>query len=387
MNNFEFVNPTKILFGKGQIKNLAKEIPVGAKVLILYGGGSIKKIGLLDEVKNVLKDYEIGEFGGIEPNPTYETLMKAVAKIKKEKYDFLLAVGGGSVIDGTKFVAAATLFNRGEPCDILIKQLPVTTAIPLGTILTLSGTGSEMDGEAVISIKSEGAKIPFRSSAIFPQFSVLDPLYTYSVPVKQISNGIIDTFVHVMEQYLTYPVNAKIQDRLAEGLLLTLIEEGPKAFENPNDYDLRSNLMWASTMAMNGLIGSGVPQDWSTHIVGHGITALYGLDHGQTLAIVLPAMLEVQKMEKRDKLLQYAERVWGIKGESEDETISIAINKTRDYFERVGVPTRLSSYGLGKENIHKVVETLEPLEALQIKLGENGTLTLDKVKRVLELAL
>ena len=387
MNNFELVNPTKILFGKGQIKNLSKEIPVDSKVLILYGGGSIKKIGLLDEIKNVLKDYEIGEFGGIEPNPTYETLMKAVAKIKKEKYDFLLAVGGGSVIDGTKFVAAAALFNRGEPWDILIKQLPVTTAIPLGTILTLSGTGSEMDGEAVISIKSEGAKIPFRSSAIFPQFSVLDPVYTYSVPVKQISNGIIDTFVHVMEQYLTYPVNAKIQDRLAEGLLLTLIEEGPKALENPNDYDLRSNLMWASTMAMNGMIGSGVPQDWSTHMVGHGITALYGLDHGQTLAIVLPAMLEVQKMEKRDKLLQYAERVWGIKGKSKDEMISIAISKTRDFFERVGVPTRLSNYGLGKENVPKVVETLEPLEALQIKLGENGTLTLDKVKRVLELAL
>jgi len=244
-----------------------------------------------------------------------------------------------------------------------------------------------MDGEAVISIKSEGAKIPFRSSAIFPQFSVLDPVYTYSVPVKQISNGIIDTFVHVMEQYLTYPVNAKIQDRLAEGLLLTLIEEGPKALENPNDYDLRSNLMWASTMAMNGMIGSGVPQDWSTHMVGHGITALYGLDHGQTLAIVLPAMLEVQKMEKRDKLLQYAERVWGINGKSKDEMISIAISKTRDFFERVGVPTRLSNYGLGKENVPKVVETLEPLEALQIKLGENGTLTLDKVKRVLELAL
>lgn len=205
--------------------------------------------------------------------------------------------------------------------------------------------------------------------------------------MKQISNGIVDTFVHVMEQYLTHPVNAKIQDRLAEGLLVTVIEEGPKALANPNDYDIRSNLMWASTMAMNGLIGSGVPQDWSTHMVGHGITALYGLDHGQTLAIVLPAMLEVQKMEKRDKLLQYAERVWGIKRESEEEMISIAINKTRDFFEMVGVPTRLSSYGLGNDNIPKVVETLEPLETLQIKLGENGTLTLDGVKKVLELAL
>lgn len=387
MYNFEFVNPTKILFGKVQIKKLPQEIPVGFKVLILYGGGSIKKNGLLDEVKKVLKDYEVGEFGGIEPNPTYETLIEAVKKIKNEKYDFLLAVGGGSVIDGTKFVAAAALFNKGEPWDILIKQLPVTAAMPLGTVLTLSGTGSEMDGEAVISIKAEGAKIPFRSSVIFPKFSVLDPIYTYSVPVKQISNGIIDTFVHVMEQYLTFPVNAKIQDRLAEGLLLTVIEEGSNALANPNDYDVRANLMWSSTMAMNGTIGSGVPQDWSTHIIGHGITALYGLDHGQTLAIILPAMLEVQKTEKHEKLLQYAERVWGIKGESEAEVISIAISKTRDFFEIIGLPTHLSSYGLGKDIIPKVIETLEPLEALQIKLGENGTLSLDRVKRVLELAL
>ena len=387
MKNFEFVNPTKILFGKGQIENLPQEIPLGSKVLILYGGGSINKIGLLDKVKQVLKDYKIGEFGGIEPNPTYETLMKALEKIRKEKYNFLLAVGGGSVIDGVKFVAAATLFTAGEPCEILIKQLPITNALPFGTILTMSGTGSEMDSEAVISIKSEEAKIPFHSAAIFPRFSVLDPLYTYSVPMKQISNGIVDTFVHVIEQYLTYPVNAKIQDRLAEGILLTLIEEGPKALANPTDYDIRSNLMWASTMAMNGLIGSGVPQDWSTHMVGHGITALYGLDHGQTLAIVLPAMLEVQKTEKRDKLLQYADRIWGIKSESPDDDITIAIRKTREFFEAVGVPTRLSSYGLDRETIPNVVKTLEPLEALQIKLGENGTLTLERVKKVLQLAL
>jgi NADP-dependent alcohol dehydrogenase len=387
MNNFEFVNPTKILFGKGQVESLSREIPMGSKVLILYGGGSIKKIGLLDKVKKVLKDYEVGEFGGIEPNPVYETLMKAVEKIRKEKYDFLLAVGGGSVIDGTKFVAAAALFTMGEPCEMLIKQLPVTIALPLGTVLTLSGTGSEMDDGAVISIKSEKVKIPFHSSAIFPRFSVLDPSYTYSVPTKQIRNGIVDTFVHVLEQYLTYPVNAKIQDRLAEGILLTVIEEGPKALANPNDYGVRSNLMWASTMAMNGLIGSGVPQDWSTHIVGHGITALYGLDHGQTLAIVLPAMLEVQKTEKRDKLLQYAERVWDIKGKSQEDTTAIAIQKTREFFESVGVSTRLSSYGLGKAAIPKVVEALEPLESLQIKLGENGTLTLDGVQKVLELAL
>lgn len=386
MNQFEFKNPTKLIFGQQQLDKLPREIPTSSKVLIIYGGKSAKKSGLINEVKTHLTDFEYGEFGGISPNPTYENLMNLVELVKLENYTFLLAVGGGSVIDATKFVAAATLFDQGDPVDMLIKQIPATKAIPIGTILTLSGTGTEMNGEAVISVKKEGSKIPFQSPAIYPMFSILDPSYTYSAPLEQVSNGIVDTFVHIMEQYLTYPVNAKVQDRFAEGLLMTLIEEGPKAIKQPTNYDVRANLMLTSTLAINGLIGSGVPQDWSTHMIGHCLTAFYGIDHGKTMGIILPAMLEIQRVEKREKLLQYAERVWGLTDKS-DETITLAIQKTRDFFESLGSSTRLTSYSLGEEIIPDILRALEPLAALNIKLGENGTLTLDKVAQVIQLAV
>ncbi len=385
MKNFKFVNPTKILFGKGQVENLASEIPKDSKVLLLFGGGTVKKMGLLDEVKQVLQGYEFGEFGGIEPNPTYETLMQAVDKIRKEKYNFLLAIGGGSVIDGTKFIAAAVPFEGADPWEILSKHRNITTALPFGTILTLPATGSEMNNGAVITRKSEQAKLAFMSPAVFPQFSILDPVYTYSLPDRQIGNGVVDAFVHVMEQYMTYPGEAKIQDRFAEGLLLTLVEDGRKVLGSKEDYDIRANLMWAATMALNGLISTGVPQDWSTHMIGHEITVLYGLDHAQTLAIVLPAMLEIQKTEKREKLLQYAERVWGITGQSPEDTISMAIAQTRGFFEEVGLPTYFANYELGEEVIPKIIGNLEAHG--MVKLGERGTVTLDVVKKVLTLAL
>lgn len=385
MNNFKFVNPTKILFGKGQVENLASEIPKGSKVLLLFGGGTIKKMGLLDEVKKVLQGYELGEFGGIEPNPTYETLMKAVEKIRSEKYDFLLAIGGGSVIDGTKFIAAAVHFDAGDAWMILSEHKNITTALPFGTILTLPATGSEMNNGAVITRKSEQAKLAFMSPAVFPKFSILDPVYTYSLPARQIGNGVVDAFVHVMEQYMTYPVNGKIQDRFAEGLLLTLVEDGRKVLGDKENYEIRANLMWAATMALNGLISTGVPQDWSTHMIGHEITVLYGLDHAQTLAIVLPAMLEIQKSEKREKLLQYAERVWGIRGESPEMTITMAIAQTRAFFEEVGLPTYFSDYELGEEVVASILSNLKAHG--MVKLGEHGTVTLDVAKQVLELAL
>lgn len=385
MKNFKFVNPTKILFGKGQVANLASEIPKGAKVLLLFGGGTIKKMGLLEEVKQVLAGYELGEFGGIEPNPTYETLMKAVEKIREEKYDFLLAIGGGSVIDGTKFIAAAVPFHSGDAWEILSQHKTVTTALPFGTILTLPATGSEMNNGAVITRKSEQAKLAFMSPAVFPRFSILDPVYTYTLPDKQIGNGVVDAFVHVMEQYMTYPVNAKIQDRFAEGLLLTLVEDGRKVLGDKENYDIRANLMWSATMALNGIISTGVPQDWSSHMIGHEITVLYGLDHAQTLAIVLPAMLEIQKVEKSEKLLQYAERVWGIKEESPALAIELAIGKTRAFFEEVGLPTYFSNYGLGEEVIPQLLGNLETHG--MVKLGEHGTVTLDVVKQVLTVAL
>jgi len=386
MQNFQFVNPTKIIFGKGEILKLTNEIPANSKILVLYGGGSVKKTGLLEKIKEVLKDYTLGEFGGIEPNPTYETLMKAVEVIRKEGYNFLLAVGGGSVIDGTKFIAAAVPFTQGDPWKFVAERLPIEKAVPFATVLTLPATGSEMNNGAVITRKSLRAKLPFLSFAVFPQFSILDPVYTYTLPPKQIANGVVDAFIHVMEQYMTYPVNGKVQDRFAEGLLLTLVEEGPKALQEPENYDVRANLMWTATLALNGLIGSGVPQDWSTHLVGHEITALYGLDHAQTLAIVLPSMLEVMKKEKSTKLLQYGERIWNAPEDlSIEEKEQFAIDKTRSFFETMGVKTRFSDYGLDREVIEEIIASLEAHG--MVKIGEKGTVTPHIIRQVLEFSL
>ena len=290
MQNFTFHNPTRIVFGEHQISQLTKLVPADARILFTYGGGSIKKNGVYDQVVEALKDRPLFEFGGIEPNPRYETLMRAAATVKENHLDFLLAVGGGSVIDGTKFIAAAVEFD-GEPWDILAKHAPVTSALPLGCVLTLPATGTESNGNSVITRASTQEKLSFGSPLVYPQFAVLDPTTTYSLPPRQMANGVVDAFVHIMEQYLTFPVDAKVQDRFAEGLLLTLIEEGPRSLKEPTNYTVRANVMWAATMALNGLIGVGVPQDWATHMIGHEITALHGLDHAQTLAIVLPAVM------------------------------------------------------------------------------------------------
>lgn len=293
MNNFNLHTPTRILFGKGAIAELRAQIPAQARVLITYGGGSVKKTGVLDQVYQALEGLDVLEFGGIEPNPAYETLMKAVELVRAEKVTFLLAVGGGSVLDGTKFIAAAAHYPEDkDPWNILLTRgNDVTSAIPMGSVLTLPATGSESNSGAVVSRRATGDKQAFMSDFVQPVFAILDPVYTYTLPVVQVANGVVDAFVHTIEQYLTYPVNAKVQDRFAEGLLLTLVEEGPKALAEPENYDVRANVMWAATMALNGLIGAGVPQDWATHMLGHELTAMHGLDHAQTLAIVLPALL------------------------------------------------------------------------------------------------
>ncbi|MDD2466791.1 MAG: iron-containing alcohol dehydrogenase [Desulfuromonadaceae bacterium] len=384
MQNFTFYNPTKILFGKGCIADIAGEIPKESRVLITYGGGSIKVNGVFDAVRAALTGQTIFEFSGIEPNPTYETLMDAVSLVKKEKIDFLLAVGGGSVIDGTKFIAAAACFD-GDPWDILARGAAVTHALPLASVLTLPATGSEMNCGSVITRKSIKAKLHFINPLVYPRFSALDPTTTYTLPVSQISNGVIDAFVHVMEQYLTYPVEAKVQDRFAEGLLLTLIEEGPRALQDPTNYETRANIMWSATLALNGLIGAGVPQDWATHMIGHEITVLHGLDHAQSLAIVFPAMMEVQRQQKSAKLLQYAERVWGIAAGSTEERISAAIEKTRSFFATMQVKSRMSEYGIGGEDVEKIIEQLE--QHGMTALGERGDVTLDVSRNVLKLIL
>ena len=383
MQNFTFYNPTRILFGQGRIAELAREVPAGARVLITYGGGSIVKTGTLAEVKAALNGFTLFEFPGIEPNPTYETLMQAVELARREKIDFLLAVGGGSVIDGTKFIAAAIPFD-GDPWDILTKRAKVSSAIPFGSILTLPATGSEMNSGAVITRRASNDKLAFSNPQLFPRFSVLDPSKTLTLPPRQVANGVVDAFVHTIEQYLTYPADAKVQDRFAEGLLLTLIEDGPKALSEPDNLTVRANLMWTATMALNGLIGAGVPNDWATHMLGHELTALHGLDHAQTLAVVLPSMLQVRRAEKREKLLQYAERVWNLREGDEEARIDQAIAQTRDFFESLQVATRLSDYGIGKDAIPALVAQLE--RHGMTTLGERRSLTLEASRQVYELA-
>lgn len=385
MQNFDYANPTHILFGKGRIADLAKVVPADARVLLLFGGGSIRNNGVLDEVHAALAGRTFHEFSGIEPNPSYENLMQAVELVRKEKITFLLAVGGGSVIDGTKFIAAAANFD-GEPWAILEKGgRNVTSALPFGAVLTLPATGSEMNSGGVVTRKSIKAKMAFSSKHCFPLFSILDPTKTFTLPTRQIGNGVVDAFAHVMEQYMTYPANAPVQDRFAEGILQTLIEEGPKALANPEDYDVRANIMWCATLALNGLIGAGVPQDWATHMVGHELTALYDLDHAQTLAIVLPSMLRVRKEGKRAKLLQYAARVWHLTDGDEDTRIEAAIVKTQEFFEQMGVKTRLSDYDLKADAVEAVLAQLGAHK--MTTLGERRDVTLEVSRQVLELSL
>lgn len=385
MDQFTFYNPVRIHFGRNQISKIETEIPADKRVLILYGSGSIKSNGVLDKVRASLKTDSVFEFGGIEANPHYETLLKAVEIVKKENIDFLLAVGGGSVIDGTKFVAAAARFE-GTPWDIIeTRGANVTSAVPIGCVLTLAATGSEMNSGSVITRAETQDKLFFFSDHVLPVFSILDPETTYSLPPRQTANGVVDAFVHTLEQYITYPVNGKIQDRLAEGILNTLREDGSRVLSAPDDYDLRANIMWSATMALNGLLSTGVPSDWATHMIGQELTGLYGLDHGQTLAIVMPAVWKHQKEVKLDKLAQYAERVWNIPVGDRNEMATRAIAATEEFFWSLGVKTRLSDYGLGEEIIPQVVSKLK--EHGHVNLGEHGTISAENAAEILRLAL
>lgn len=387
MFNFDFYNPTRIFFGKDRLDVIDKNVPAKAKVLITFGGGSAKKSDLINKVKANLGNRKVFEFGGIEPNPRYETLMKAAEVVRRESIDFILAVGGGSVIDGTKFICLASHY-KGDARDLLkygfthITSDVVEKVVPFGTVLTLPATGSEMNNGAVISY--EHGKFPVMSEMSYPKFSILDPTITFTLPKIQVANGIIDAFVHTVEQYITYPVDARVQDRMAEGILQTLIEIGATTIAEPQNYDVRANHVWSATMALNGIIAVGVPQDWATHMIGHELTALFGIDHGQTLAIVYPALIEVQRKQKRAKLLQYAERVWNITNGSDDEKIDLAIKKTREFFESLGIKTRLSEYGVTADKIPLVIELLKAhgLTAL----SETQDITLEVSQKILEKA-
>lgn len=385
MTDFEFYNPVRIFFGKEQLSKISSQIPSSNKVMLLYGGGSIFKNGVHEKVMKVLKGYDVTEFGGIEPNPRYETAMKAVEIIKEKKIDYLLAVGGGSVIDATKFIAAAAHFTKGDPWNILSKGAPVLSSVPFGAVLTLPATGTEMNKNSVMSRNSTREKLAFSSPSSFPQFSVLLPEAAGSLPPVQVANGIVDAFVHVIEQYLTYPVNAPIQDRFAEAILITLIEEGPKVYANPADYEAMSNLMWSATMALNGLIMCGVPGDWSVHSIGHELTALHGIDHARTLAIVLPGLWKALKDEKKSKLLQYGKRVWNINEGTEEERVNAAIAKTTEFFESLGIRTKLSDYGVKQDTIDEIVRRFETRKWKS--LGDRGLTTPSITKKALEFQL
>lgn len=380
MRNFTYSNPVKIIFGKNTIPQLAVEIPESAKTLIIYGGGSIKRNGVYDQVIEALKGRTCFEFSGIGANPEYETCLEAIALIKKENIDFLLAVGGGSVIDATKFIALGSQAD-GDLWEILSKNNYPEKALPFGTILTLPATGSEMNAGSVITKAETKDKRAFGTPLVFPKFSILDPETTYTLPARQIANGVVDTFVHTTEQYLTYPVGGALQDLFAESILKVLVKNGEQALKAPTNYEVRANLMWASTWGLNGWIAQGVPEDWATHMIGHELTALFGLDHAQTLAIVLPGLLEELHEEKAEKLIQMGEHVFGLAEGSREDRTKAAIQAIDSFFRRLGVGTHLSNYGLGIEAVQKVVERFKERGWI---LGEHHNITADVVEKILQ---
>ena len=384
MENFTYSNPTRIHFGRSQIAKVDGELPAQARILLLAGGGSIRSNGVYDQVRRALGSRAVFDFFGVEANPDFDTLMSAVETVRRERLDWVLAVGGGSVVDGAKFVAAAVPY-QGDPWEILVTRgSKLQTALPVGAVLTLPGTGSEANGAAVISRRAIRQKLAFIHPLAFPRFSVLDPEATFSLPERQISNGIADAFTHVIEQYLTYPVNAAVQDRFAESVMRVLMDEGPRSVRNPTDYDARANVVWAATWALNGAIGAGVPQDWASHMIGHELTALHGIDHARTLAVVLPSLLNVRRSAKGAKLAQYAERVWGVSAGSQEARIDAAIERTRGFYEMMGLRTRLADYNVTAEVASEVACRLRARGL--VKFGERGEVTPEIAEQVLRQA-
>jgi NADP-dependent alcohol dehydrogenase len=385
MLDFEFKNPTKIIFGKGKIKNVAKEIPVNSKVLMLYGGGSIKNNGIYEQVKDALREFQLLEFGGIPANPEYEVLLQALKLIKEENITYLLAVGGGSVIDGTKFLSSAALYEGSNPWDILTQSIRTEKGMPFGTVLTIPATGSEMNSGAVITRAETQEKLGMGGPGLFPMFSILDPQVVSSLPKRQVVNGITDAYTHVLEQYMTYPVGAYLQDRFAESIMQTLIEIGPRVIKDPSDYEAASNFMWCCTMALNGLIQKGVPTDWAVHAMGHELTALFGIDHARTLAIVAPSHYRYHFESKKAKLAQYAERVWNVNEGTLEGKATQAIEKTEAFFQSMEIKTRLSDY---TENYQGTAQIIAKrfTERGWLGLGEYKRLSPADVEKIIEMS-
>ncbi len=377
MNNFIFQNPTRLIFGKGMIAELAKAIPADKKIMITFGGGSVKKNGVYEQVRKAVQGRDYIEFWGIEPNPAIETLRKAIALGKEHNIGFLLAVGGGSVLDGTKLISAGLKYD-GDAWE-LVKKGVYHDTVPMGSVLTLPATGSEMNNGAVISCHETREKYPFYSN--YPVFSILDPEATFTLPPHQVACGLADTFVHVMEQYMTTPGQSRLMDRWAEGILKTLTEIAPKIRENQHDYDLMADFMLSATMGLNGFIAMGVTQDWCTHMLGHELTALCGLTHGATLAIVFNGTLRTLRHQKKDKILQYGERVWGITEGDEEARIDKTIEKTASFFQSLGLSTRLSEEHIADSVILEIERRFNERHAA---FGEAGNVDGAMARKILE---
>ena len=385
MRNFELINPVKIHFGKDTIAKLTQELPPNANIMLLYGGGSIKKNGIYEQVKTALANVNIIEFGGIPANPEYAILIEALKVIKDENITYLLAVGGGSVIDGTKFLSAAALFDGDTPWDILSKNIRTEKGMPFGTVLTLPATGSEMNSGSVITRAETKEKLAMGGPGLFPEFSILDPQVITSIPQRQLANGLTDAFTHVLEQYMTYPIGALLQDRFAESILQTIIEIAPKVLKDPTDYKAAANFMWSCTMALNGLIQKGVPTDWAVHAIGHELTALFGIDHARTLAVIVPSHYKFNFETKKEKLAQYAERVWNITEGSTDDKAYAAIEKTEDFFHDLGIDTKLSDYTKDYEGTAEIIAKRFTDRGWKA-LGEHQSISPNKVETIVKMA-
>jgi NADP-dependent alcohol dehydrogenase len=377
MNNFVFQNPTKLIFGKGQIARLAKELSAGKKIMVTFGGGSVKRNGVYQQVVAALEGFDFVEFWGIEPNPKVETLRKAVEICKSEGVEFLLAVGGGSTLDGTKLIAAAAKIEE-DAWDLVRNPKLYEGTLPFASVMTLPATGSEMNRGAVISNLATGEKYSFYNT--YPVFSILDPEATFSLPKFQIACGLADTFVHVMEQYLTITDCSPLMDRWAEGVVQTIVEVAPKALAEQKEYDAMATFMLSATMGLNGFVAMGVPQDWATHMIGHEITALTGTTHGQTLVIVLPGVMNVLREQKGGKIVQFGERVWGIKEGSKDERIDKTIKATEQFFRSLGLATRLSELSIGEDVVSEIVHRFSERGTL---LGESKNIDYRLVEEIL----
>ncbi|MEH7273449.1 iron-containing alcohol dehydrogenase [Neobacillus vireti] len=360
MQNFTFWNPTKLIFGKDQLDQLKNEIPrYGKKVLVVYGGGSIKRSGLYDKVIHLLNEIgaKVYELPGVEPNPRITTARKGVEICKNEGIDLLLAVGGGSVIDCTKLIAAGAKYD-GDAWDLVIKKAGVKDALPFGTVLTLAATGSEMNSGSVITNWETNEKYGWGSPFTFPKFSILDPVHTFSVPRDQTIYGIVDMMSHVLEHYFHLDENTLFQDRMCESLLITVMETAPKLLENLESYEHRATILYSGTMALNGILNMGYRGDWATHNLEHAVSAVYDIPHGGGLAILFPHWMKHNLKVKPERFKQLAVRVFGVdpEGKSAEEAGLEGIAKLREYWNRIGAPSRLADYDIDDSKIELMAD-------------------------------